>query len=157
MAAREAVYLTADALDTSLQTKLGALSTESGENVPQIADIRDVFSSDELDGPDWPQVQVVWDVTGGDFELERFEKYDVGVPLTVRLVTMEPDTGAGRATLAYGFRGIMQVLHDITQQSRNGVRLIQYVPRGAPQVGLDVDDRLTLEIPLTARMRDTQP
>ena len=157
MAAREAVYITATALESNLQTKLDALDTESGESVPEIADFRDVFSDDDIEGMDWPCVQTVWDALGGEFELESFSKMDMGVPLLIRLVTRDPDSAHGRARLSYGFRGIMHVLNDVQGQTRNSVQLIQYLPRGAPQVGLDQEGRLILEVPLTARMRDNAP
>lgn len=157
MAAREAVYLTATALESNLQTKLNALSVESGESVPTVAGYRDVFSDDDLEGADWPVVQTIWDASGGEFELESFSKFDVGVPLLIRYQTEEADTADARARLSYVFRAVVQVLNDISQDARNNVQLIQYLPRGAPRVGLDGNERLALELPLTARMRDNAP
>ena len=156
MAAREAVYITATALYDNLQTKLDALSVEAGEDVPTIADFRDVFSDDVSDGPDTPRIVTGLDPVGDTGEFESFSKFDIRVPLVVSYQTTDPDTAHSRATASYVFRGIMQVLNDVSQQSRNSVQFIQYLdPR--VEIGRDDQGHVGLDLRFVAQMRDNAP
>lgn len=157
MAAREAVYATATALKSNLQTKLDAMSTETGERVPVIAEFRDIFTDDDPSGIGRPLILTALDVVGTEEgEFEAFSKYDTRVPLVVEYRTTDPDSAKARATASYVFRGIMQCLNDVTSSTRNGVQLIQYLgPRLT--IGVDADNNVGLELRFEAQMRDTSP
>ena len=158
MAAREAVYITATALSTNLQTKLAALSIESGEAVPTIGDFRDIFSDDEPGGLEGFTVLVALDEVGeDDGEFESFSKYDINIPLLCSYVTTDRDTAASRATASYVLRGMIQVLNDVTRgQTRNSVTFIQYL-RPRFTIGPDSKGNVGLELRFVAHMRDEAP
>lgn len=158
MAAREAVSIIADALEDNLQTKLDALDTCEGEQVPQIARYANVFEHDEELVGDWPAVVLdVGEVSTPSAEFEQVVKADVFVPIVIAYLDDGADTAIKRGRASYVARAILQVLNDITGTSLNSVQFIQFRDLSYTWTTDDSASNPGLVVVFNAHMRELSP